>query len=187
MTIRIRVNIIGLSAEMRICKDICTRTKGVEAGLFARGVHATLLTFRRASSGMYHVVKEDELSLRELLLDFVSPPPTLAASKTNVLGAPASTGPTNTSDLMLMGFPALVQSPYPGLCSCHSKLKNTGYTCPRCRSRICDVPTECRVCGLTVVSSPHLARSYRHLFPVSLHSSLYAVGFAYSCLLGRQL
>ncbi|KAL8286927.1 hypothetical protein RQP46_003933 [Phenoliferia psychrophenolica] len=100
---RIRVNIIGLSAEMRICKDICTRTKG-----------------------MYHVVKEDELSLRELLLDFVSPPPTLAASKTNVLGAPASTGPTNTSDLMLMGFPALVQSPYPGLCSCHSKLKNTG-------------------------------------------------------------
>lgn len=25
---RIRVNIIGLSAEMKICKDICNRTKG---------------------------------------------------------------------------------------------------------------------------------------------------------------
>jgi transcription initiation factor TFIIH subunit 2 len=25
---RIRVNIIGLSAEMKICKDICTSTKG---------------------------------------------------------------------------------------------------------------------------------------------------------------
>lgn len=65
-----------------------------------------------------------------------------------------------------MGFPTLVHAAYPGLCSCHSKLKSVGFTCPRCKSRICDVPTECKVCGLTVVSSPHLARSYRHLFPV---------------------
>lgn len=152
---------------MRICKDICTRTKGRSP---VDAPQPETLT-RRA--GTYRVVKEDELSLRELLFEFVSPPPTLASSKTNVLGAPSSVGPTNSSDLMLMGFPALVQSPYPGLCSCHSKLKNTGYTCPRCKSRICDVPTECRVCGLTVVSSPHLARSYRHLFPVRLTPLLY--------------
>lgn len=29
-----------------------------------------------------------------------------------------------------------------------------------------ELPCECHVCGLTLVSSPHLARSYHHLFPV---------------------
>ena len=29
-----------------------------------------------------------------------------------------------------------------------------------------ELPTACHVCGLTLVSSPHLARSYHHLFPV---------------------
>lgn len=69
-----------------------------------------------------------------------------------------------------MGFPTLVHSTYPAICGCHGKLRVSGYSCPRCRSRICDVPTECRVCGLTVVNAPQLARSYRHLFPVNLSS-----------------
>ncbi len=29
-----------------------------------------------------------------------------------------------------------------------------------------ELPSECHVCGLTLISSPHLARSYHHLFPV---------------------
>ena len=29
-----------------------------------------------------------------------------------------------------------------------------------------ELPGGCHVCGLTLVSSPHLARSYHHLFPV---------------------
>lgn len=102
----------------------------------------------------------------------MSPPATVAPSKSNVLGGPSTAAVSNSSDLMMMGFPPLVHSPYPGLCSCHSKLKNMGYVCPRCKSRICDVPTECRVCGLTNVSSPHLARSYKHLFPVRLASEI---------------
>lgn len=122
-------------------------------------------------SGLYNVAKDD-MHLRELLFEFVAPPPTLATSRSNVLGGPSTTASTNSSDLMLMGFPTLVHSSYPSLCSCHSKLKSVGFTCPRCKSRICDVPTECRVCGLTVVSSPHLARSYRHLFPVSRFAHL---------------
>lgn len=48
----------------------------------------------------------------------------------------------------------------------HSKLTNTGYICPRCASKVCELPSDCDVCGLTLVSSPHLARSYHHLFPV---------------------
>lgn len=128
-------------------------------------------------TGTYGVAKDD-VYLRELLFEFVAPPPTLAPSRSNVLGgttaavvvaAPVNNAAnSNSADLMLMGFPTLVHSAYPGICSCHSKLKNVGFTCPRCLNRLCDVPTECRVCGLTVVSSPHLARSYRHLFPVRL-------------------
>ncbi|GAA6061629.1 hypothetical protein JCM10212_000971 [Sporobolomyces blumeae] len=141
---RIRVNIIGLSADMKICRDICEQTKG---------------TYR---------VARDDLSFRDLLFEFVSPPPTLAPpSKSHVLGGPSPGPPTSSADLMQMGFPMLVYSTYPGVCGCHGKLKTSGYSCPRCRSRICDVPTECRVCGLTVVNAPQLARSYRHLFPVA--------------------
>lgn len=31
---------------------------------------------------------------------------------------------------------------------------------------MCDVPTDGDICGLMIVSSPHLARSYHHLSPV---------------------
>lgn len=48
----------------------------------------------------------------------------------------------------------------------HSKFTLGGYICPRCKSKVCELPSDCDVCGLTLVSSPHLARSYHHLFPV---------------------
>mmetsp|Transcript_3700 Transcript_3700/g.16249 ORF Transcript_3700/g.16249 Transcript_3700/m.16249 type:complete len:402 (+) Transcript_3700:95-1300(+) len=41
------------------------------------------------------------------------------------------------------------------------------YVCPRCASRVEELPAQCSVCSLTLVSSPHLARSYHHLFPVA--------------------
>lgn len=46
------------------------------------------------------------------------------------------------------------------------KLTNNGYLCPQCFSKHCELPVECRVCGLTLVSAPHLARSYHYLFPI---------------------
>lgn len=48
-----------------------------------------------------------------------------------------------------------------------SKLSATGYHCPQCASKYCELPIECIACGLTLVSAPHLARSYHHLFPVN--------------------
>lgn len=81
-----------------------------------------------------------------------------------------------------MGFPTLVHSTYPAICGCHGKLKISGYSCPRCKSRICDVPTECRVCGLTVVNAPQLARSYRHLFPVSFRTIFLSFAAQNECL-----
>ena len=45
-------------------------------------------------------------------------------------------------------------------------LQPGGYTCPKCKARVVELPSQCHVCGLSLVSSPHLARSYHHLFPV---------------------
>ena len=68
-----------------------------------------------------------------------------------------------------MGFPQRGAEDLISICSCHKKVKSgaEGYICPRCKVNVCELPTECRTCGLTLVSSPHLARSYHHLFPVA--------------------
>ena len=50
----------------------------------------------------------------------------------------------------------------------HKALKGEarlGFRC-RCKARVPDIPSSCHICNLTLVSSPHLARSYHHLFPV---------------------
>eukprot|EP00501_MAST-03F_sp_TOSAG23-6_P000522 GSMAST32.ASY1.ANO1.536.1 assembled CDS len=65
-----------------------------------------------------------------------------------------------------MGFPERRVDNYKSLCICHQEFKYEGYFCPRCRTKVCELPTECRLCGLNLVSSSHLARSYHHLFPV---------------------
>ncbi len=62
------------------------------------------------------------------------------------------------------------------LCACpqHSPTAGRGaplggdaaYKCPRCRVLVCTLPMDCPVCGLTLISAPHLAKSYHHLFPV---------------------
>ena len=46
------------------------------------------------------------------------------------------------------------------------RISTAGYCCPQCRAKYCELPVECRGCGLTLVSAPHLARSYHHLFPL---------------------
>ncbi len=42
------------------------------------------------------------------------------------------------------------------------------------QGRVEELPGECPVCRLTLVSSPHLARSYHHLFPVPPYEELSA-------------
>ena len=44
--------------------------------------------------------------------------------------------------------------------------RNGEYRCPRCEARAEELPSQCGTCQLSLVSSPHLARSYHHLFPV---------------------
>jgi transcription initiation factor TFIIH subunit 2 len=69
----------------------------------------------------------------------------------------------SSSELVKMGFPKS-SSDY-GVCLCHGK-SCSGYECPSCMAKICEIPCECPVCGIVLLSSAHLARSYHHLFPV---------------------
>jgi transcription initiation factor TFIIH subunit 2 len=65
------------------------------------------------------------------------------------------------------------------MCMCHLEQRGGangfsigGYFCPTCESKYCELPTECSVCHLTLVSAPHLARSYHFLFPVEQFEEL---------------
>jgi transcription initiation factor TFIIH subunit 2 len=103
----------------------------------------------------------NEGHFKDLLFELVPPP---AQSR-----APGATGTTANpaADLMMIGFPTRLPDASPAsLCVCHSIMKSEGFLCPRCLAKVCDVPTDCDICGLMIVSSPHLARSYHHLFPV---------------------
>ncbi|XP_028761501.1 general transcription factor IIH subunit 2 isoform X3 [Neltuma alba] len=126
---KIRCSVIGLAAEMFICKHLCQETGGT------------------------YSVAMDEAHLKELILEHAPPPPAIAEYA--------------TASLIKMGFPQRAAEGSIAICTCHEVAKEGGgYTCPRCKVRVCELPTECRVCGLTLISSPHLARSYHHLFPI---------------------
>ncbi|KAH7662672.1 transcription initiation factor TFIIH subunit 2 protein [Dioscorea alata] len=127
---KIRCSVVGLSAEIYICKYICEETGGS------------------------YTVALDESHFKELLLEHAPPPAAIAEYA--------------AANLIKMGFPQRGADGVIAICSCHKEAKvGGGYTCPRCKARVCELPTECRLCGLTLVSSPHLARSYHHLFPVT--------------------
>nr|CAG4650145.1 EOG090X05VA [Sida crystallina] len=146
------VSIIGLAAEVRICRQICKET-----------------------GGEYGVLLDDH-HLKQLIMNLVEPP---------------VAGGTMESSLVKMGFPggssnvqagASTNDPAadyaPAFCLCHMEaegcrtLSRSGYNCPQCGARYCELPVECKQCSLTLVSAPHLARSYHHLFPLQPFAEL---------------
>ncbi|TCD71621.1 hypothetical protein EIP91_007368 [Steccherinum ochraceum] len=141
---KIRISVVALAAEMKICRDLCDKT----GGQFG--------------------VAMNEGHFKDLLFELIPPPAQRAVSRA------AGAGATNlAADLMMMGFPTrLPNTSPPSLCVCHSELKSEGFLCPRCSAKVCDVPTDCDICGLMIVSSPHLARSYHHLFPVKPYKAV---------------
>ncbi|TDL26284.1 TFIIH basal transcription factor complex, subunit SSL1 [Rickenella mellea] len=140
---KIRISVVALAAEMKICREMCDKTGG-QFGVAINDGH-----------------------FKDILFELIPPPTQRAASK-------AGGGASNPSaDLMMMGFPTrLPDTSPPALCVCHSELKSEGFLCPRCSAKLCDVPTDCDICGLMIVSSPHLARSFHHLFPVKPYDAV---------------
>ncbi|KAK7288502.1 hypothetical protein RIF29_01962 [Crotalaria pallida] len=108
----------------------------------------------------------------ELVLGFLNQIPSYGHREVLVLYPALSTcdpaiAEYATANLIKMSFPQRAAEGSVAICTCHEESKiGGGYTCTRCKVRVCELPTECRICGLTLISSPHLARSYHHLFPI---------------------
>nr|CAD7259509.1 unnamed protein product [Timema shepardi] len=141
----VRCSVIGLAAEVHVCNLLA-----------------------RETGGTFGVILDD-VHYRDQVYQHVDPPPAATCLD---------------SSLIKMGFPH--QSIEQGkeapltLCMCHvdaqddesSKLNSGKHSCPQCCSKYCELPVECRACGLTLVSAPHLARSYHHLFPVENYKEM---------------
>ncbi len=104
------------------------------------------------TNGDYNVAMHEE-HFRTLFMSVCTPPPMRSKDQSK-------------SSLLMMGFPDRMESKTLTLCTCHSKLNRGGYLCSRCGSKVCQLPAECPACGLTLILSTHLARSYHHLFPL---------------------
>ena len=96
--------------------------------------------------------------LRSLLATFLVPPPSTREN-------------TSTAEMVEMGFPkreiSLPTTSCLGYDGRSLEPLPTAYACPRCETRTSEVPSVCTVCTLPLVSSPHLAQSYHHLFPLA--------------------
>lgn len=128
----VRVSVVGVAAEVYICRLMAQKT-----------------------GGSYGVAL-DEGHLEDLILAHATPPPS------------SSNNSNSKSSLVMMGFPSK-EIDAPGASAfvgTEAKLSCGAFVCPRCKARTAALPAQCHVCGLTLVSSPHLARSYHHLFPI---------------------
>ncbi|XP_064459620.1 general transcription factor IIH subunit 2-like [Ornithodoros turicata] len=130
----VRCSVIGLAAELRVCRALT-----------------------KSTGGTYGVIL-DEPHFKDLLFQHVAPPPVIGNAE---------------SSLIRMGFPyhRSEGEGKPSMCFCHLESKNPsegfgtgGYYCPQCNGKYCELPVECKACRLTLVSAPHLARSFHHLF-----------------------
>jgi transcription initiation factor TFIIH subunit 2 len=145
---RIRVSIIALAAELKICRLITEKTHG-KFGVALNEAHYRELLFEMVQAPA--TTMQGTIGLKSAMEG--------VAKRTG--GSGSSNGKAPPADLMMMGFPTrlpLAGAGAVGLCACHGLVRRGGYLCPRCGAKACEVPTDCEVCGLMVVSSPHLAR-----------------------------
>lgn len=157
---------VGLAAQVAICAELCSRTNGGDDGCYS--------------------VAKDEQHFRELFLAITTPPVTLQTEQSSasllMMGFPSRTktepavdpnrarkDPKKLKDSKNLKM--LSKTPDPkkdaiSFCACHHKPCREGYLCTRCSTKVCRLPAECPACGLTLILSTHLARSYHHLFPL---------------------
>uniref|UniRef100_A0A7S3PG79 VWFA domain-containing protein n=1 Tax=Aplanochytrium stocchinoi TaxID=215587 RepID=A0A7S3PG79_9STRA len=134
---KIRCSFVGLAAETHICKYTASKT-----------------------NGKYSVVR-DKTHLRNVVLSHIIPPVEATAQGERV---------STKCSFVEMGFPSQAELkngvPQPAICADTGEVSTKGYYCPRCKSVASEIPSECKICMLNLIASPHLARSYHHLFPV---------------------
>jgi transcription initiation factor TFIIH subunit 2 len=132
------------------------RTRVSIVGLAAQvAICAELCSKTNAGDDSQYSVAIDEVHFRELMLKTTTPPITRTKAQ-------------NVASLLMMGFPSrtLAAADATAYCACHNQPNREGFLCTRCGTRVCRLPADCPACGLTLILSTHLARSYHHLFPL---------------------
>ncbi|KAI5960673.1 uncharacterized protein KGF55_004566 [Candida pseudojiufengensis] len=177
----IKVSVIGLSAQVAICQEMVNKTNNEP---------------RNSSSKHYGVIM-NESHFKELLMECVTPLPLTEKEEKMEeskgvpiikMGFPSKLQPTLTSSIgntdFTVEFPQLNAShPTQGsdeskdVVEVNSNLPQSstsiiGYQCPQCKSKVCNLPTICPVCGLMLILSTHLARSYHHLVPLAPYKEI---------------
>lgn len=139
-----------------IASLIIDRIRVSIVGLAAQvAICAEICTKTNAGDDSNYNVALNEQHFRDLIMALTTPPV-------------VRTKKQSQSSLLMMGFPSRTSGAGKTMsfCACHSKLSRGGYLCSRCESKVCSLPAECPSCGLTLILSTHLARSYHHLFPL---------------------
>lgn len=102
----------------------------------------------------------EKAHFRDWLLEQCVPPPALKRQHEA----------NNTCEMVPMGFPTRTKADIPTLVHASRDTKvlaRTSFTCPQCHAKVSELPNDCVVCGMKLVLSSHLARSFHHLFPVA--------------------
>ena len=106
------------------------------------------------TGGSHHIAMHSE-HYRDILNSHKSPP-ALEKEKMSNLAFP-----------MKVGFPQKIDGSKWDIDPKSKCIFNGGYECPRCKTRNDGIlPLACYVCGLNLLSSPHIARSYHHLIKI---------------------
>lgn len=114
--------------------------------------HELVKKTNNGDTSTYNIILHDT-HFRDLMMGVTTPPATLDQAQ-------------SASSLLMMGFPSRTVDENASLCACHHRPCREGYLCSRCTTKVCSLPSECPACGLTLILSTHLARSYHHLFPL---------------------
>lgn len=134
-------------------------------------LQAELFVCKRVAeaTGGTHLVVQGRESFRTHLESHVTPPPELVREMASR---------KMSGRLVRMGFPRRRETDVLswGFQGATDRMSTAGYHCPRCDTKAMDLPTTCQVCSLPLVSSPQLARSYHHLFPLANFEELAAGG-----------
>ncbi|CAI4231135.1 unnamed protein product [Auanema sp. JU1783] len=132
----IRCSVIGLSAEIFVCKQLS-----------------------KVTNGRYDIVLDpDHMEL--LMSNHTTPPPSMKSTECSAVR---------------VGFPPHAAINVNSFCQCHpltQPVSDRGFLCEQCGARHCSLPAECRICKLTLVAAPQLARAFRHLLPLPAFQSV---------------
>ena len=138
---------------MKTVQDVVKEKVRVSMVGLAAEVHIFKLIAQK-TGGSYGVALDQE-HMENLVMMHATPPPSAKDEE-------------DKNSLVSVGFPSQASSAPGAACFVGEActLASGAFICPQCKGKTMEVPSQCHICGLTLLASPHLARSYHHLFPV---------------------